>query len=114
MPVERIDRARAATFTIDVANNDHVPPALMTIPRKDDNAVTDHINRVAEVRIAAARSIPVFSHMSVRAKSTRLVITAGFTFTDRKIKSVRDFGKRALRRKVDRRRQWRLVLSRGL
>ena len=65
VPVKRIDVAHAAAVAIGVPDNDHVPPALVTIARKNNDPIADAIHRIAEIGVAAAHAVPVFAEMSV-------------------------------------------------
>ena len=65
MPVKRIDVAHAAAVAIGVPDNDHVPPALVTIARKNNDPIADAIHRIAEIGVAAAHAVPVLAEMSV-------------------------------------------------
>ncbi len=93
MPIKRIDVSRPDSVAIRVPHDDNVPPALMTIARKNNNAVADALNRIAQIGVAAANSIPIFSQMSVRTKAARPIITARVRFTDRHVESIRQSDK---------------------
>src|SRR5690349_7666618 len=61
----------------------------MTIPRKDDDAVRDDRYGIAQISIAAADSVPILAHVSVRTKSARPVIAASVRFADRHVETIR-------------------------
>src|ERR1700736_2729871 len=102
MTVKRIDVAHASAFAVGVADDDHVSPALVTISRKNNNAIADAIHRIAQIGIAAANSVPIFAEMSVRSHSASFVISAAVRLTDRQIETVRQFGERRLGGETDR------------
>ena len=99
VPVQRIDVFDLSVFTIAVPDNEHVPPAHVTIARKNDDALADAVNRIAEISVAAADPVPIFTEMAVGPKSTRLVITDRIRFTDREIKTIGEFGEGRLQRR---------------
>src|SRR4029453_6286174 len=84
MPVERIDRAHASAFAVGVSDNDHVPPALVAIACENNNAIANDVNRIAQIGIAAANSVPIFTHMPVRSIPARFVVTTRLPFPARK------------------------------
>src|SRR5207302_6068928 len=63
--VKRIDIAHASAVAERVPDNDHVPPPLMTIARKNDDTVADGVNRIAKVGVAATNAVPILAQMSV-------------------------------------------------
>src|SRR5207244_9929145 len=81
MSVKRIDVAHASAFAIGMPDDDHVPPALMTIARKNNDAVADAINWIAQIGIAPADAVPIFAEMSMRSHSTSFVISAAVRLT---------------------------------
>src|SRR5579864_5292916 len=64
MSVERIDAARHAAIAICVTNDDYISPALVTITCEHDHAVANAVDRIAQIGVAAANSIPIFAEMS--------------------------------------------------
>src|SRR5262252_5474317 len=89
MSVERIDVACADAVAISMTHNHDVPPALMTIARENHHAVTNDINRIAQVGITAAESVPIFAEVSMRSKSASFVISLRVRFTNWQVESVR-------------------------
>ena len=65
MAVKRVDVAHRSSFAERVPDNDHVPPALMTIARKNNDAVADDVNWVAEVGVTATNAVPILAEMSM-------------------------------------------------
>ena len=78
-------------------DDDDVPPALMTIARKDNHAIANAVDRIAEIGVAAANSIPVFAQVAMGSKSASFVIAAGVGSPNWKIETVRQFRERRLR-----------------
>ncbi len=72
----------------------------MAVAREHNHAITNRVDRVAEVSVAAAHSVPIFAEVSVQSNAARFIISAGIRFTDRKIEAVRQSGKRCLRGKA--------------
>src|SRR5580704_15762198 len=89
MPVKRIHVARSQSIAISMAHDDNVPPALMAVACENDDAIADTINRIAKIGVATADSVPIFTEMSVRTKTARLVIAASVRFADGHVESVR-------------------------
>src|SRR5438093_12683237 len=87
MSVKRIDVAHASAFAIGVPNNNHVSPALMTIARENNDTVANGINRIAEICVTAAHSVPILAEMAVCPNAARFIISAGIWFTHRKIET---------------------------
>src|SRR5438270_589133 len=71
-----------------MTHDDDVPPAHVAVAGKHDHAITDHINRIAQVRVAATDSVPIFTEMAVHPKSARPVVSFCVRSADWKIKSV--------------------------
>src|SRR5207248_6583296 len=69
--VERVDMFYHPAFTVSVPNNNDIAPSPMDIARKDHDSIAYTIDRIVEIRIAAANSIPVFAHVSTGAKPAR-------------------------------------------
>src|SRR5205085_12119685 len=65
MAVKRIDIAHASAVAERVSDNDHVPPPLMTIARKNDDTVADGVNWIAKVGVAATNAVPILAQMSM-------------------------------------------------
>ncbi len=105
MSVKRIDIFHGAIFAERVPDDDDIAPAHVTIARKNDDAIANAINRVTQIGIAAADSVPVFTEMAVRTEAARLVITLRVGLADWEIKAVRNFRKGGLVLQVDRLRQ---------
>src|SRR6202011_5452253 len=62
--IKRIDILDHPIFTITVAHDHDVAPAHVTIPRENHHPIANTVNRVAEVGVAAANSIPIFAKMA--------------------------------------------------
>src|SRR5437773_7742794 len=73
MPVKRVNIANHAAFAVRVAHNYNVPPALMAVAREHNHAITNGADRVAEVGVTAAHSVPIFADMSLRSKAARFI-----------------------------------------
>jgi hypothetical protein len=102
MAIERIDIFYRAAFAKGVPHDHHVSPPLMTIARKNDYAVADAVNWIAQIGVAAPNAIPIFPEVSMRPETARLVITLCVRFSHRKIKPIGQLRKRGRALKADR------------
>ena len=100
MSVERVDVLDRSIFSKGVSHNDNVPPPEMHIAGEDHYAVTDTINWIPQIGVAATDSIPVFAHMATGTKSSRPVVTFGIRFTDGKIETISKFSRCCFDRSV--------------
>ena len=75
-------------FAISVPDNNDIAPSSMHVTRKHHNSIADTIDRIVQVRVATANSIPVFAHVSTGVKPARFVVALPFRSTDRKVKAV--------------------------
>ena len=55
-------------------DDDDIAPPGAEIARINDEAVGGHVDRVAQVGIAAADAVPVFAKVPIRAEAARLVV----------------------------------------
>ena len=92
MSVEAIDhlhRAAFGRFPIRVAHDDHVAPADMDVAREHNDPITDGIDRIAQIRIAATVAIPVFAQVPVGRESARFVVSDRVRPAHREIETIR-------------------------
>ena len=61
---------------------------MMTIARKNDNAVSDTVNRIAQIRVATADPIPILAQMTLGPETARLVISLRIRLPDREIETI--------------------------
>src|SRR5438876_9593954 len=101
MPIERVDVFDRAILPISVPHNDHVSPAHVTLARENHHAGADTANRVPKIGASAANSSPIFTEMSIRPESARLVVTLGILYSQGKLEAVRAFGKLRLASHAD-------------
>src|SRR5438067_8188496 len=78
--IKRVDIAYVAVFTIGVPDDDHIPPAQMDVPGKDHNPISDAVNRIAQIGVATADAVPIFTDVAAGAESASLVVPFGFRF----------------------------------
>src|SRR6185437_16745031 len=96
--VERVDIFHVAAIAISVPDDDDVSPAQMNIASKNHDAVAGGVDRIAEIGVAAANSVPIFADVTAGPEPTRLVVTFRVWLTDGKIEPVCDLGERAIER----------------
>src|SRR5450432_1181820 len=94
MAIKRVDRFHDPVFAIIMPNDDDVAPAEMNVPREDDYAVANAVDRIVEIAIAATDAIPILARMLVRTKAARLVITSPVRVPDWEIETVRQLAMR--------------------
>ena len=61
VPVKRVDGLDHAVFTKAMADDHHVPPSEMHIARKNDHTAANAADRIVQVGIATADTIPIFA-----------------------------------------------------
>src|SRR5581483_10570853 len=85
MAVEGINVAHTSALAIRVPHDDYVSPALMAIPRKNNDSIANGIDRVTEVGVTTADTVPIFTLVSMRSIAARFVVAARLPFSDGKI-----------------------------
>ena len=92
--VERIDEFNRAAgwVTIGMADKHHISPTGFHIMSESDDAIGDGVNRVAEVGVAAAASVPVLTIVRGRAQAqaTGFVIVFRIGLADRVVEAIGD------------------------
>src|SRR5438128_917747 len=86
-------------------DDDNVAPALMTIACKDNHAIADAVDRIPQIRVAPANSVPVFAHVAMGSKSASFIVTARLRPPDWVIETVGQFRECRLRGKANRLRR---------
>src|SRR5881398_528093 len=99
MAVKRVDVFHRAILPERMPHNHHVAPAHVTIACEHHDPLPDAVDRISEVSIASADSIPILTEMTMRTKSTRLVIALCVRFTDGEIETVGQLGERSIERR---------------
>ena len=65
MSVQRIDIPNGAAVAEHMTHDDHISPAHLAIARENHNPIADAINRITQISVAAAETVPVFTEMAV-------------------------------------------------
>ncbi len=89
MPVERINKLRCSVFDIGMTEDHHVSPAPPVIAREDHQAMCDAVNRIAEIGVPAACSVPILAEMAVGTETACHVIFLGTFAAHWRIEPVR-------------------------
>src|SRR6266852_144153 len=71
MAVKGVDIFNAAAFTISMSHDHDVSPAHVTIAREHNDTIGNTIDRIAQVGVAAAASVPILPRMSMRLEAAR-------------------------------------------
>ena len=106
MSIERINRFLDPVFAIIVPNDDYVAPAEMNVPRQDDHALANAVDRIVQIAIAAAAAVPILTRMRVGTKAARFVVALRVRISDREVETVGQFGERS--------RCWDVAIKRDL
>lgn len=89
VPILGIDHSDGSVgLAVDVPDDDAISPSDPDVLGKDDNAVGDSVDGVAEVCIATADSIPVLSEMPVGPVTACFVVSFSVGRADRIVESV--------------------------
>src|SRR5204863_4430770 len=96
--VKGVDIAHVAVLAISVPDNDHISPAQMNVAGKDHDAVADTVDRVAQIGITAAHSVPIFTYVATGPEPAGFVIAFRFRFADGEIETVSDLREAGIER----------------
>src|SRR5580765_6956095 len=88
VPVKGVDIADVAIFAVSVADDDHISPTQVDIARENNNAVANAVDRVAQIGVATADAVPIFTDMAAGPETTRFVVAFRLRLPNREIKTV--------------------------
>ncbi len=91
MAIIRLNVAPRAVFLDGMQNNDDVAPARSSIAREQNAAISDGVNRIAEVGIFPADSVEIVTEMMIFGETLRVVRQRAVLAAQREIKACRDW-----------------------
>src|SRR6266851_2959042 len=88
MTVKRIDVFYCARFAKRMPHNHNIAPAKMHIASKNNDAIANAENRIAQISIATPESVPILAEMAFWTEPARFIVTLPIRFPDWKIEPI--------------------------